>query len=133
MTALLVMVTPIAAANSGIQITDAWARATIAESKVSAIYMNIRNTTAKPLTIQKLTCDMGTIEIHETVTKNGIAHMRQIKNLAVPAGAQVSLRPGGLHAMIMGLKQPLTAGQTLKLRVLTDTGAIVVKAEIRQP
>ena len=31
----------------------------------------------------------------------------------LPAGEQIKLAPGGLHLMMMDLKQPITAGQTL--------------------
>lgn len=50
-----------------------------------------------------------------TVVK-GIMQMRQLTNgLAIPASGSVTLKPGSYHMMLIGLKKPLIAGQTLAL------------------
>ena len=44
--------------------------------------------------------------------------MRELSSgLAVPAGSKIELKPGGTHVMIMGLRAPLSRGDTLTLRL----------------
>lgn len=64
----------------------------------------------------------GDVSIHRTVIEDGVARMRPVERLSVPAGESVALAPGGLHLMIMQLEAPLTAGQTLALTLRSDTG-----------
>lgn len=51
------------------------------------------------------------IEVHLSSTANGVSRMGKVERLAIPAGGQVVLAPGGYHLMLMGLKGPLKAGQ----------------------
>jgi copper(I)-binding protein len=47
---------------------------------------------------------------------NGVMQMRQLADgLPVPAGGSVVLKPGSYHVMLIGLKKPLTAGETFPL------------------
>jgi copper(I)-binding protein len=39
-----------------------------------------------------------------------VMKMRQIERIDLPAGQRVELKPGGLHVMFIGLKQPLAVG-----------------------
>ena len=44
--------------------------------------------------------------------------MRELpEGLPIPAGATVELAPGGLHMMFMELKQPLLAGDQIKVKL----------------
>lgn len=45
------------------------------------------------------------------VTEDGVAKMRPVTGgLEIKPGSTVTLEPGGLHAMLIGLKQPITQG-----------------------
>jgi periplasmic copper chaperone A len=39
--------------------------------------------------------------------------MRPVEDIEVPPNGSVSLQPGGLHLMFMGLNRPLVAGETI--------------------
>lgn len=55
-------------------------------------------------------------EVHEHVHQDGLMKMRQVEGgLAIPAGAEAVLEPGGTHLMLFGLKQPLEDGQRFPL------------------
>ena len=43
--------------------------------------------------------------------------MREHGQLQIPAGKTVELAPGGVHLMLMGLKQQLVAGETISLKM----------------
>ena len=47
---------------------------------------------------------LSAVEIHETTRNDaGVAGMRRIEELAVPAGGSVVLEEGGLHLMLFGV------------------------------
>ena len=63
--------------------------------------------------------------------------MRELSDgLALPAGKLIELKPGGVHVMLMGLKQPLKTGDTVVLNLVVE-GAdkkrenVEVKAVVR--
>ena len=101
----------------------AWARATPGGAKVGAGYLEIVNATAAADTLLSVAAAVaGRTEIHEMTHDGGVMKMRALTNgLDLPAGATVSLSPGGLHIMFLDLKQPLTAGQTFDLELTFKT------------
>ena len=47
------------------------------------------------------------VELHTVETKDGVAKMRQVEGgIALPAGGEVKLAPGGYHVMFLKLKAP---------------------------
>jgi copper(I)-binding protein len=49
-----------------------------------------------------------------TVQRDGeVMRMREVDAIPVPARGAVTLRPGGLHLMLIGLTRPLAAGETV--------------------
>ena len=38
--------------------------------------------------------------------------------LTIDAGGQITLKPGGLHLMLTGLKQPIKAGQEVRIALI---------------
>ena len=72
----------------------------------------------------------GRVEIHTMSMDGGVMRMRQLKDgLEIPAGGEATLKPGSFHVMLMDLKQPLKAGDTVPL-TLTFTGAGTVETEL---
>jgi copper(I)-binding protein len=48
------------------------------------------------------------LEIHEMSMSGGVMKMRPVTGgLVIPSGQTVTLRPGGYHIMLIGLKSPL--------------------------
>lgn len=75
-------------------------------------------TIASPVgaTLQKIeTSAAKSVEVHAMHHQNGVMRMRAVESLHVAAGVPTELAPGGMHLMLMGLKQPLKAGETLQL------------------
>ena len=64
---------------------------------------------------------------------NGVMQMRQLADgLPVPAGGSVVLKPGSYHVMLIGLKKPLTAGETFPLTLtFAKTGNISVTVAVQ--
>lgn len=53
------------------------------------------------------------MELHTMVRDGDVMRMRPVQAIEVPAGQTVTLRPGGLHLMLIGLSQELREGATV--------------------
>ena len=63
-----------------------------------------------------------------------IMRMRAVGSLALPAGQRVDLKSGGYHMMLLGLKQPVKAGDTVPLTlVIEDAAGRREKVDVRAP
>jgi periplasmic copper chaperone A len=104
-----------AAAQTGqLEVNNAWARATPGKSDVGAAYVTIRSPAADKLVAASSPVAKKT-ELHTMTMSGMVMKMRPIAAIDIPAGHPVTLAPGGLHIMLMGLKKPLKAGQSFPL------------------
>lgn len=104
-----------AAAHSYLTVSGGWTRATPAGAKVAGAYIAVANGGEKADALVGGRFDVaGRVEIHDMTMVDGVMRMRKLDDgLAIPAGGAVELRPGGLHIMLMDLKQPLKQGETI--------------------
>jgi periplasmic copper chaperone A len=102
-------------------------------SDVAAVYLTVRNSGSKPLSIIGVESPAAShAMIHETQTEGGQSRMRPHEHLSIPPGQTVKLEPGGLHIMLHGLAQPLAVGQNVPLALLLADGSKVqVAARVR--
>lgn len=109
--ALTLLAAPVLAAASTVEVSQAWSRPA-PQGGNGAGYALITNTGPAADTLIAVSSPVAArIEIHESMVMGGQAMMHaRPGGLAVPAGATVALKPGGWHMMLMGLKQPLKAG-----------------------
>jgi len=49
--------------------------------------------------------------------------MRAVESIALPAGQRVELKSGGYHMMLLGLKQPVKAGDSVPLTLVVEDAA----------
>lgn len=120
------------APSQGVQVKQAWARATPPGVQVGAAYAVIENggnAADRLLAVETEVCKV--IEIHSTTHADGRMQMRPVESLDVPAGGRVTFGPSGLHLMLVDLKQPLRAGEQLSITfVFQSVGRISVDAPI---
>jgi copper(I)-binding protein len=60
------------------------------------------------------------VEMHSMSMDGAVMRMRPVASVQVPAGARISFEPGGLHAMLIDLKQPLQQDQRFPLTLLFE-------------
>ena len=66
------------------------------------------------------------------INENGVAKMRQVQGIEVPAGGAVTLTPGGFHIMFMGLNAPFAAGESVPVTLQFEkAGEVKVNFEIK--
>ena len=123
---------PAWAAN--LSVTDAWVRATVPGQPVSGAYMQIRSDAdARLLSVTSPV--VPRVEVHEMKMEGDVMRMREVKAIELPKGQSVTLEPGGFHLMLMNLKKPIAAGETIPLSLVIESGGkqqtVEVKAEAR--
>src|SRR5258708_11763912 len=73
------------------------------------------------------------IQFHSVSEENGVSRMREMHDVAVAPGAKVTFSPGGMHVMLVGLKQPLKEGQTFPLALKFEkAGDVNVTVSVAQ-
>ena len=111
----------IAQAKESIQISDAWARATVPGQGVSGAFLSVKSLRAAQL-VKVESAIADSVEIHSMTMKNGVMEMRKLENLALPAGKLVKLAPGELHLMLLDIKQQLKPGDKVPLKLTLQYG-----------
>ncbi len=105
-----------------VQVADAWVRQAVPGQTATGGFMTL--TASRELTLVGFASPAaGETELHDMVMDGDVMRMRAMPSLALPAGQPVALRPGvgGQHLMLMGLKRPLKAGDTLSLTLKLRT------------
>ena len=105
------------AGSSTIAVEQPWARATPAGAQTGAAYMTLDNKASSTDRLTGASSDVADkLQIHEMTVVNGVMQMRELAGgLPIPAGGSVTLKPGSYHIMLIGLKKPLTPGETFPL------------------
>ena len=107
--------------HHAIDIRQAWARANVAENGNSAIFMDISNHSKKADKLVKVITDIAeTVELHISKKVGNVHKMEPISSISLPRGKTVSLKPGGLHIMLLSLKKPLEEGETIKATLIFE-------------
>ncbi len=112
-----------------------WARASIGTSRPAAAYLTIRNEGKITDTLLRIYTALSTqAEVHAVTDNNGVMGMSPAGQISIPARGSISLAPGGLHIMMMGLKAPLVKGQAIEITLSFErAGDITVSAPILGP
>lgn len=127
---------PVAGVPSGALVTsEAWVRQVPPAARMTAGYLKLRNTGTEPVVLIGAESPLfNAVEIHGTVTVDGMARMRQQESVTIPPGETVSFEPGGLHLMLMQAVEQIPAQGQVPLRLLLADGeSIEVVAPIGQP
>jgi periplasmic copper chaperone A len=119
-----------------ITIAAPWARPSIGEATNSAAYMKLSNSgdTSDRLLSVKSGAAQHTM-LHESRMEGDVMKMVHLDGgVEIPAHGTVELKPLGLHVMLMGLKKPLKAGETLPLTLVFEKqGEVAIDAKVGQP
>jgi copper(I)-binding protein len=116
-----------------ITVTGAFARASATPvAKAGAAYMTLVNEGKDADRLIGVSSEIAAMShLHETKSENGVMSMSAVDGLDVPAGGKVTLQPGGLHVMMMGLKAPLKQGKTFPLELTFEkAGKIIVEVRV---
>ncbi|MGX1501061.1 copper(I)-binding protein [Labrenzia sp. MBR-25] len=117
-----------ALAEESVRVFDAWARATILASRPGAAYFTIESKSDDTL-IGVSTPVAAQVMIHAVEKDGDVSRMKHIETLELPAGERITLAPGGMHLMLMGLQDKLIEGTTFPMTLSFGT-AVELTVEV---
>ncbi len=114
-----------------IQISNAFTRSTVPGQQVAGGFMKIENKGPADELIEVSSPAAGDVQLHEMAMEGNVMKMRQVKDIPVPAGGAVELKPGGLHLMFLNIKAPFAAGETIPVKLkFVKAGVVEVKMPV---
>jgi copper(I)-binding protein len=139
---------PVLAGPPAILIEGAWARPGFAAAPArgatasqpsparggnSAVYFLVRNQGSVDDRLTSVSSALAArAEIHSTRIRAGIASMRPVPDILVPAGGATQLKPGGLHVMLVNLNRDLKVGDRVPIELRFARGGVVrVDVEVK--
>lgn len=127
----LALASPVLAAD--IEVSSPFARASAGAAPVGAAFMTLKNETASDdKLVSASTPVAASAELHTHIKDGDIMRMREVPSIDLPAGSTVNMQPGGLHVMLMGLKQPLRQGEVFPLTLtFAKAGAVTVEVPVK--
>ena len=117
-----------------ISVMEPWSRPSPMVAGNGAVYMMLMNKGGQADTLTSVSSDIAeTIELHETKMEGDVMKMAPVQGgIEVPAGGSAELKPGGLHVMLINLKEELVPGNKIELTLnFENSDPIKVEAEIR--
>ena len=147
--AALGLVTASCGGDDGVSVRNAWARNSPMMASAGAIYMDLQAGEDDRLIGVSVDAGIaGKVEIHETAMMDdstgddstsdeeqvgGAMMMREVGEIALPAGTTVNLEPGGYHIMLLEIATPLEIGQRFDVTLtFENTEEQVIEVEVRE-
>lgn len=114
------------------QILDAWISEAPPVAKNNAAYIVLQNGSSRDALTAVETPVAAVAELHQMSMAGGLMRMQRLPLINLAAGQKLSLAPGGRHIMLIGMKQPLKAGDKVPLTlVFRKAGRVTIEAEVR--
>lgn len=121
------------AAADSVAVHDAWIKAV--DSGMTGAFGQLENTGTADVTVVSVSTEIShMVELHETVENEaGEMTMREVEDgFNIAAGDTLLLEPGANHIMLMGIEQPLVAGDVVSFTVLfSDDSTLTFEAPVK--
>lgn len=126
---------PAQARGCSARLVDGWVRLPPAQMPMMAGFGRIENRCPQPVTIIGVSSPaFGDSSLHETRIVDGVSRMRALPELRIAPDAAATLKPGGLHLMLMQPHAPLKPGSKVVVEfALKDGGVLRGELEARKP
>ncbi len=99
-------------------VEDGFVRGLPPGQSVTAAFMTLKNPGTVDLVLTEGRSPVAEkVEFHQHSHEGGMMRMRQVPQLLVPAGGELTLAPGDLHLMLIGLQQVLQEGDTVSIEL----------------
>ena len=119
------------AADADLKIHDPYVRLAPPGAPTTGAFMVIKNMGSTDRKLLKAESPVAkTVELHTHINENGVMKMREVPDIEIKAQGQTELKPGGLHVMLIGMKQTLKEGDLVPITLNFDDGS---KKQIEAP
>ncbi|WP_142847346.1 copper chaperone PCu(A)C [Telmatospirillum sp. J64-1] len=116
-----------------ITVSEPWARATPPTARVGGGFMQIVNNGEQPDRLVGASSPIAPdVELHTHVREGEVMRMRPVDHIDLPPGETVSMQPGGLHVMFIGLEKPLVQDEVVPVTLeFEQAGSLEIQMEVR--
>lgn len=122
------MIMPMGPVTLGdLELSGPFTRATLPGAKVGGGFLTILNKGETDDRLVSATSPAAKdVQIHEMKMEGEVMQMRQLTDgVVIPAGSTVTLQPGGLHIMFMGINAPFAQGATVPVTLTFEKAGTV--------
>jgi periplasmic copper chaperone A len=121
-------------ASEVMSVDDPYVRAVPPGQPNSASFMAIHNNSEQDHVLIGASSQVAeVVELHTHTMEEGMMRMRKVDKIDLPAGVTTHLKPGGLHVMLIGLKQKLVPDEQVGLTLeFADGSHLKVDAPVRK-
>jgi hypothetical protein len=118
---------------SGVSVTNPWAPPSPAGVDVAAGYVTLRNNEdAEDQLLSASSPRATSVEIHEMTMDGAVMRMRAMPSLPIPAHGEVTLAPGGMHLMFIGVAQPFAVDEQIPVTLtFANAGQVELVLSVR--
>jgi hypothetical protein len=130
---LLVLLMACSRAQADIEARAAYVRGLPPGVGNTSAYMILRNSGSEVVDlIGASSAIAGSVMLHDTMNHDGMLHMTHVDRVSIPAGGEIALVSGGMHLMLMELRQQPAVGSTVELLLeFSDGSELRVQASVR--
>lgn len=131
---LAVWAAPAQARECKPKLHEGWVRLPPGKMPMAAGFGRIVNPCPMPATIVRASSpSFGSVELHETKTVDGVSRMRHLPELRLSPDGSATLKPGGMHLMLMQPRVPLQPGSRIVVEFeLKGGGKLLGEFEVRR-
>ena len=130
----VILLSACAPSSGALTVNETWARPAF-KGDNGAVYFVIENGTDVDNALVSASTEIASnAEAHMSMMNDqGVASMQMQEAVQVPADDSVTFKPGGLHIMLVDLKQDLKVGDTFMLTLQFEkAGKITVQVEVKE-
>ena len=117
---ILFFVTSATFASDVLTIRDAYIRLAPLGAPLAGYGVLINHSDKNSVLVDANATWAGMTMMHESREENGMAKMRHLDSVTVPAHGELVLQPGGIHLMFMQTPKNLKIGDTLDVELLGE-------------
>ena len=132
--ALILLVSSSLLFAEDISVDSPYVRAIPPGQTISAAFMTLKNSSSADINLVKAASDIAeNVELHEHVHEDGMMKMRKVPQITIAAKGETSLKPGGYHIMLIGLKKAINPSDIIDINLtFSDGSQQLVKAEVKK-
>lgn len=120
--------------EKSIALEHPWARATPAGAMTGAAYLTlVNNGNSADSLVRASTPVADEVQFHSVTEENGVSRMREMPTVELRPDAKVTFSPGGMHIMMVGLKEPLKEGQSFPMTITFEKAGKAGKVDLMIP
>ena len=122
---LAMLAAPAVAASPALTVSHPWMRF-LTPQIPAAGYFKLSNAGSKPAVLSGASSqDCGQLMLHQSMDKSGMAEMKMVAAITVPAHGSVTFQPGGYHLMCMSPSAAMRPGTHVPVSLTFNDGSSV--------